>query len=70
MCLAQNSAHPFNDLLNLNSPPAASSSLLVDVFSEAPPDLASAPPPDVSDESFSRFVVAKKMEHGTSPNSL
>uniref|UniRef100_A0A3Q2Y4R3 AP-2 complex subunit alpha n=1 Tax=Hippocampus comes TaxID=109280 RepID=A0A3Q2Y4R3_HIPCM len=51
-----NSAHPFNDLLNLNSPPAANSSLLVDVFSEAPPDPASAPPPDVSDESFSRFV--------------
>ncbi|XP_051918764.1 AP-2 complex subunit alpha-2-like [Hippocampus zosterae] len=54
--VAANLAHPFDDLLNLNSPPAANSSLLVDVFSEAPPDPASAPPPDVSDESFSRFV--------------
>ncbi|XP_061620975.1 AP-2 complex subunit alpha-2-like isoform X2 [Phyllopteryx taeniolatus] len=54
-----NSAHPFNDLLNLNSPAAAAnSSLLVDVFSDATPEpaFASPPVPDVSDESFGRFV--------------
>ncbi|XP_077419290.1 AP-2 complex subunit alpha-2-like isoform X1 [Vanacampus margaritifer] len=55
-----NLAHPFNDLLNLNSPPATSSSLLVDVFSDAAPDPVSAfdstPDLGVSDDSFSRFV--------------
>ncbi|XP_057700779.1 AP-2 complex subunit alpha-2-like isoform X2 [Corythoichthys intestinalis] len=57
-----NSAHTLNDLLNLNSPPAANSSLLIDVFSDAVQDPASAfdsafnPAPEVSDESFSRFV--------------
>ncbi|XP_061669495.1 AP-2 complex subunit alpha-2-like isoform X1 [Syngnathoides biaculeatus] len=62
---ATNSAPPLNDLLNLNSPAAAAataanSGLLVDVFSDATPEPASAfaspPAPDVSDESFSRFV--------------
>ncbi|XP_061878106.1 AP-2 complex subunit alpha-2-like isoform X2 [Entelurus aequoreus] len=47
-----NSAHPFNDLLNLNAAPDASSSLLVDVFSDVTP----AEDTVVSDESFSRFV--------------
>ncbi|XP_061819698.1 AP-2 complex subunit alpha-2-like isoform X2 [Nerophis lumbriciformis] len=47
-----NSAHPFNDLLNLNAAPDASSSLLVDVFSDVTPAADTV----VSDESFSRFV--------------
>ncbi|XP_075881032.1 AP-2 complex subunit alpha-2 isoform X2 [Nelusetta ayraudi] len=48
------SSHPFTDLLNLNSTPAAAGggSLLVDVFSES----AAAAPGDVSEENFSRFV--------------
>ncbi|XP_061878102.1 AP-2 complex subunit alpha-2-like isoform X1 [Entelurus aequoreus] len=50
--VTMNSAHPFNDLLNLNAAPDASSSLLVDVFSDVTP----AEDTVVSDESFSRFV--------------
>ncbi|KAM9860468.1 AP-2 complex subunit alpha-2 isoform 1-T1 [Aulostomus maculatus] len=48
-------AHPFADLLNLNSAPAtaaASPSLLVDVFSES----STAAATEVSEESFSRFI--------------
>ncbi|XP_075965896.1 AP-2 complex subunit alpha-2-like isoform X1 [Anarhichas minor] len=46
------SAHPFTDLLNLNSSPSAGASLLVDVLSDSSTP-ASA---DVSEENFSRFV--------------
>ncbi|XP_077476229.1 AP-2 complex subunit alpha-2-like [Stigmatopora argus] len=56
------SAHTLNDLLNLNSPPAAHSSLLIDVSPDAASDPASAfgpafdLAPEVSEESFGRFV--------------
>uniref|UniRef100_A0A8C2WQQ8 AP-2 complex subunit alpha n=1 Tax=Cyclopterus lumpus TaxID=8103 RepID=A0A8C2WQQ8_CYCLU len=46
------SAHPFTDLLNLNSAPSAGASLLVDVLS----DSFSPASQDVSDENFSRVV--------------
>lgn len=47
----QASSHPFTDLLNLNSTPAAGGgSLLVDVFSESVAPI----PVDVSEENFSR----------------
>lgn len=46
----QSSAHPFTDLLNLNSPPAGGASLLVDVFS----DSSAAASTDVSEDSFNR----------------
>ncbi|XP_056268605.1 AP-2 complex subunit alpha-2-like isoform X2 [Pseudoliparis swirei] len=46
------SAHPFTDLLNLNSAPSAGASLLVDVLSDG----FSPASPDVSEENFSRFV--------------
>uniref|UniRef100_A0A672Y793 AP-2 complex subunit alpha n=1 Tax=Sphaeramia orbicularis TaxID=375764 RepID=A0A672Y793_9TELE len=46
------SSHPFTDLLNLNSPPAAAPSLLVDVFS----DLSAPASVEVSEDNFSRFV--------------
>ncbi|XP_034536821.1 AP-2 complex subunit alpha-2-like [Notolabrus celidotus] len=46
------SAHPFTDLLNVNSPPPAANSLLVDVFS----DISTPASVDVCEENFSRFV--------------
>ncbi|KAM7423579.1 hypothetical protein PAMA_000095 [Pampus argenteus] len=46
------SAHPFTDLLNLNSAPSAGGSLLIDVFS----DNSTPAPTDVCEENFSRFV--------------
>ncbi|XP_074522557.1 AP-2 complex subunit alpha-2-like isoform X2 [Halichoeres trimaculatus] len=46
------SAHPFTDLLNVNSPPPAANSLLVDVFSDIP----SPAPVELCEENFSRFV--------------
>lgn len=50
--LLQASSHPFTDLLNLNSPPAAGGgSLLVDVFSES----VAPAPADVSEDNFSRW---------------
>ncbi|XP_037606900.1 AP-2 complex subunit alpha-2-like isoform X3 [Sebastes umbrosus] len=45
-------AHPFTDLLNLNSPPPSGASLLVDVLS----DISSPASADVSEENFSRFI--------------
>ncbi|XP_010792252.1 AP-2 complex subunit alpha-2 isoform X2 [Notothenia coriiceps] len=55
-------SHPFTDLLNMNSSPAAGASLLVDVLSDlsspAPtPTTGPGPgPTDVCEEHFSRFV--------------
>lgn len=49
--LSQGSAHPFTDLLNLNSAPSAGASLLVDVLSDG----FSPASPDVSEENFSRW---------------
>ncbi|XP_054466112.1 AP-2 complex subunit alpha-2-like isoform X2 [Anoplopoma fimbria] len=46
------SAHPFTDLLNLNSTPSAGASVLVDVLS----DISTPAILDVSEENFSRFV--------------
>ncbi|XP_041641466.1 AP-2 complex subunit alpha-2 isoform X1 [Cheilinus undulatus] len=46
------SAHPFTDLMNVNSPPPATNSLLVDVFS----DIATPASVEVCEENFSRFV--------------
>ncbi|KAG8001644.1 AP-2 complex subunit alpha-2, partial [Nibea albiflora] len=46
------SAHPFTDLLNLNSTPPTGPSLLVDVFS----DISTAAPAEVCEENFPRFV--------------
>uniref|UniRef100_A0A3Q3IWN3 AP-2 complex subunit alpha n=1 Tax=Monopterus albus TaxID=43700 RepID=A0A3Q3IWN3_MONAL len=47
--------HPFTDLVNLNSPPSAEASLLVDVFSDSSSP-ASPLPLDVSEDNFLRFV--------------
>ncbi|XP_063737302.1 AP-2 complex subunit alpha-2-like [Eleginops maclovinus] len=54
-------SHPFTDLLNLNSSPAAGASLLVDVMSDlstpAPTTTTTTPAAtDVCEEHFSRFV--------------
>uniref|UniRef100_A0AAQ5X3P9 AP-2 complex subunit alpha n=1 Tax=Amphiprion ocellaris TaxID=80972 RepID=A0AAQ5X3P9_AMPOC len=46
------SAHPFTDVLNLNSSPSTGPSLLVDVFS----DSSTSASVDVSEDNFSRFV--------------
>uniref|UniRef100_A0A3Q3G6Y1 AP-2 complex subunit alpha n=1 Tax=Labrus bergylta TaxID=56723 RepID=A0A3Q3G6Y1_9LABR len=46
------SAHPFTDLLNVSSPPPATNSLLVDVFS----DISKPAALEVCEENFSRFV--------------
>lgn len=46
------STHPFTDLMNVNSPPPAANSLLVDVFS----DISSPPTVELCEENFSRFV--------------
>ncbi|XP_076589445.1 AP-2 complex subunit alpha-2 isoform X2 [Chaetodon auriga] len=46
------SAHPFTDLLSLNSTPSAGASLLVDVFSDSQAPAAV----DVCEEHFPRFV--------------
>lgn len=46
------SAHPFTDVLNLNSTPSTGPNLLVDVFS----DSSTSAPADVSEDNFSRFV--------------
>ncbi|XP_071062237.1 AP-2 complex subunit alpha-2-like isoform X2 [Pseudochaenichthys georgianus] len=53
-------SHPFTDLLNMNSSPAAGASLLVDVLSDlsspAPAPTTGPGPTDVCEEHFSRFV--------------
>uniref|UniRef100_A0A3Q1GVD4 AP-2 complex subunit alpha n=1 Tax=Acanthochromis polyacanthus TaxID=80966 RepID=A0A3Q1GVD4_9TELE len=46
------SAHPFTDILNLNSTPSTGPNLLVDVFS----DSSTSASVDVSEDNFSRFV--------------
>uniref|UniRef100_UPI0037E72B4E AP-2 complex subunit alpha-2-like isoform X2 n=1 Tax=Semicossyphus pulcher TaxID=241346 RepID=UPI0037E72B4E len=46
------SPHPFTDLMNVNSPPPAGNSLLVDVFS----DISTPAAVDVCEENFFRFV--------------